>query len=149
MKPIPNPFQWRTCFYCGDRNPAGLKLSFQETETEPNEVVCRWTVPATYCGFGKIVHGGIQMGLFDEIMGWAVQHLLRQPGLTASVDVKFRNPLFVEQELEVRCRIESKEGPRITLAAEIRNQARTVCTAATGTYVLMEPELFEHLVGRD
>ena len=149
MKPIPNPFPWRSCFFCGDRNPVGLKLTFQETGTEPRELVCRWAVPEVYSGFGKIVHGGFQMGLFDEIMGWAVQHLVRQVGLTASLQVKFRSPLFVGQTIEVRCRIESKDGPRITLGSEIRNEAGIVCTTATGVYVLMEAERYEQMVGED
>lgn len=118
-----------------------------ETETEPNEVVCRWVPPALYTGFGKILHGGIQSGLFDEIMGWATLHLTKKVGVTSRLEIEFLKPLFVEQEIEARCRIESLDGKKVNLAAEIRNQAGEVCSKAAGIYVLMERDRFSAVVG--
>jgi hypothetical protein len=31
---------------------------------------------------GRILHGGIQSGLFDEIMGWTAMHVTKQVGVT-------------------------------------------------------------------
>jgi histidinol-phosphate/aromatic aminotransferase/cobyric acid decarboxylase-like protein len=39
MKDIENPCTNSACFFCSPNNPAGLKLTFQETETEPHEFV--------------------------------------------------------------------------------------------------------------
>jgi len=34
-KEIPNPYQDKRCFYCGSKNPEGLKLHFyRDDETE-------------------------------------------------------------------------------------------------------------------
>lgn len=146
LNPIPRPYGTGECFFCGERNPVGLKLKFRETEREPKEVVCRWTPPAVYKGFGRVLHGGIQSGLFDEIMGWASWHFKRQAAVTVSMEIRFVRPLLIEQEIEVRCRIDSHEGKRINLSAEIRDQDREVCTKAKGTYVQMEAERFKGLV---
>lgn len=147
MRAIANPYREGTCFFCGPSNPVGLKLSFLETETEPNEVLCRWVPPLLYTGFGKILHGGIQTGLFDEIMGWTTLYLTREIGVTASLQVEFLSPLYVEQEIEVRCRIASRNGSKINLAAEIKNSEGDVCSKALGTYVLMDPDRFNRIVG--
>ena len=40
MKNIENPYKNAQCFFCSPNNPDGLKLKFQETETEPHEFVC-------------------------------------------------------------------------------------------------------------
>lgn len=146
MKDIKNPYRNSACFFCGPNNPAGLKLTFQETETEPNELVCVWYPPATYKSFGQILHGGIQSGLFDEIMGWTTLHITKKVALTSGIQVEFLKPLYVEQQIEVRCRIESRNGSRINLTAEIKNSRQQICSKARGTYVLMDPEKFKMAV---
>jgi uncharacterized protein (TIGR00369 family) len=147
MKTLPNPYSADGCFFCGPSNPQGLKLTFQETETEPNEVVCQWHPPAIYRGFGKVLHGGIQSGLFDEIMGWTTLHLTQAVAVTASLNVTFLKPLYVEQPIQVRCRIQSRDGAKINLEAEITNSQGDVCTKATGTYVILKQERFTMTVG--
>lgn len=149
MKPIPNPYRNGTCFFCGPLNAIGLKLTFQETETDPNELVCRWVPPALYKSFGKILHGGIQSGLFDEIMGWTALHITKKVGVTSSLGVEFLRPLYVEQEIEVRCTIDSLNGSRLNLVATIKNSEGEICSRATGTYVLMEQERFSMVVKED
>ena len=147
MKPIPYPYRDSGCFFCGNNNPGGLRLQFHETESEPKELVCRWIPADMYKGFGKILHGGIQSGLFDEIMGWTALHLTGKVGVTSSLEIQFHKPVYVEQEIEVRCRIHSIDGPRIRLAAEITTSDNAVRSSATGVYVLMERDRFAGLVG--
>ena len=146
MKTLVNPYRESGCFFCGPANPQGLRLTFQETETEPNELVCRWVPSPVYQGFGTVLHGGIQSGLFDEIMGWTTMHLTHEVAVTASLEVKFVKPLHVDQPIEVRCRIASRKGARVNLAAEIKNSEGWICTTATGTYVILDPERFKRAV---
>jgi acyl-coenzyme A thioesterase PaaI-like protein len=146
MKPIPNPYRTGQCFFCGHLNPIGLKLTFQETETEPREVVTQWQASPMFASFGRILHGGIQSGLFDEIMGWATVQFTQEVGVTTALHIQFVKPVYVEQEIEVRCRIESQDGPKVNLVAEINNEIGEICTRATGTYLLMDQEKFDHLV---
>lgn len=145
MKEIPNPMGRSDCFFCGQDNAIGLKLTFYETEDEPKELVCRWVPPSVYAGFGTILHGGIQSGLFDEIMGWTTIHLLGRVAVTTMLQVNFLKPVRVGRELEVRCRIDSVNSDEVNLKAEIRDASQTVCAEATGTYMMVEVEKFKKL----
>ena len=149
MKTIPNPYGRTDCFFCGSENPAGLKLTFQKTETDPVELICLWTPPSTYTGFGRVLHGGIQSGLFDEIMGWTAMHLTGRLGVTLALQVEFLKPVFVEHQIEVRCRITGEEDSKIHMKAEITNESGIACTRASGTYVLMAQERFRKIVGEE
>jgi acyl-coenzyme A thioesterase PaaI-like protein len=145
MKPIPNPFRTPGCFFCGDQNPAGLKLSFFESDAEPREIILNWHVSPIFKGFGTVLHGGIQSGIFDEIMGWATTHLAKGTGVTTDLQVKFLRPVYVDQDIEARCRIASREGNKVSLEAEI-SQAGEVCTRCSGVYLILEPDRFHDLI---
>ena len=149
MKLLPNPYRDGQCFFCGQSNPVGLKLSFYETETEPPELVTTWFPPPLYKGFGKILHGGIQSGLFDEIMGWTTLHFTQQVGVTSKLNVEFLRPLYVEQEIQVRCRVASRDGHKVNFAAEISNSEGQVCSKADGIYILMDPSRFKEITKED
>jgi acyl-coenzyme A thioesterase PaaI-like protein len=149
MKEIPNPYRPGTCFFCGADNPIGLKLKFHETEAEPKELICRLNPSSLYAGYGRILHGGIQSGLFDEIMGWSTLQLTGHLAVTSSLQVEFLKPLYVEQEIEVRCRFTSQEGPKVNFSAEITDQEGATCTRATGAYMIVKAERFDSLVGRE
>jgi len=149
MRTLENPYSEGGCFFCSPSNPVGLKLTFHETETEPNELVCRWYAHSQFRGLGKILHGGIQSGLFDEIMGWTTHFLTQQMGVTSSLNVQFLKPLYIEQEIEIRCRIQSRNGSKVNLEAEIKNGDGAVCTRAVGTYVVMDSEKFNRAVSEE
>ncbi len=148
MRPIPNPFRTRECFFCGEQNPVGLRLDFFESETDPKEVLLNWHVSPMFKGFGRILHGGIQSGIFDEIMGWATIHFTRQVGVTTELCVRFLRPVYVNEDLEARCRIASRSGDKVYLEAEI-SQAGEIRTSASGTYLLLERERFDRLISQE
>ena len=147
MKEIPNPYQPGTCFFCGADNPIGLKLKFHDTEAEPKELICRVNPSSLYAGYGRILHGGIQSGLFDEIMGWTSFQLTGRLGVTSSLQIDFLKPLYVEQEIEVRCRFTTQEGSKLNFSAEITDPEGTICTKATGSYMIVEAERFNRMIG--
>jgi len=102
-----------------------------------------------YSGYGKVLHGGIQSGLFDETMGWTAYHLTGLVAITASLHVDFLKPLFVEQEIEVRCRMESSSDSKVILSGEIRDESGVICSKASGTFCLMEPDRFKRIIGEE
>ncbi len=148
MKPIPNPYRTGECFFCGDQNPIGLRLDFLESDTEPREVVLNWHVSPKFKGFGNILHGGIQSGIFDEIMGWATVHFTKGTGVTTELMIKFLRPVYVNEHIEARCRIAFREDDKVHLEAEI-SQRGEVCTRASGIYVLLDREKFDRLIHPD
>ena len=82
-------------------------------------------------------------------MGWTTVHFFKQSGVTLGLNIRFLKPVFVEQEIEIRCRIDSRDGDKVHLIAEITNEKGILCTRATGTYLMMSPERFKSVVGKD
>ncbi|MCB2189564.1 MAG: PaaI family thioesterase [Deltaproteobacteria bacterium] len=143
---LANPYSTSNCFFCGENNPRGAHLEFWQVNDDPLEVVCHWTPGPDFSGLGRVLHGGIQSGLFDEIMGWTAHHVEHTPGVTTELRVKFLRPLYVEEPLELRCRVAGREGRRVDLAAELLGPDGEVAARASGSYVLMDPERFFGLV---
>lgn len=144
-KEIPNPYPEQQCFFCGERNPLGLKLKFYLNE-ETGEVTAEYVPSRLFVGLGNVLHGGIQSGLFDEIMGWTTHTLTEQMGVTAELTIQFLKPAYVDKKLIVSCRIVSQEGPKVHLEASIATAEGTVCTRATGIYYLLPQDKFHALV---
>ncbi len=147
MKPLRNPYSGSGCFFCGPANPIGLKLTFFETGSEPRELVCRWQADELFRGLGRVLHGGIQSGLFDEIMGWTTHHLMGVSAVTGELHVKFLRPVKIGQEIEVRCRAGEVKGREVWLEAELRDETGQVCTTARGSYILIPEERFRQIMG--
>ena len=142
---LPNNYPGQECFFCGEKNPIGLKLKFYFDEAT-GELTTDFLPSRSFAGLGNILHGGIQAGLFDEIMGWATHALTGEPGVTTDLNLQFIKPVYLEAPLQVSCRIISRKDLRVSLAAEIRQPGGTVCTRAVGTYRLMSKEQFDGLV---
>jgi uncharacterized protein (TIGR00369 family) len=142
---IPNPYPEQECFFCGEKNPIGLKLRFYFDE-ETGEVTTDYVPSRLFVGLGNILHGGIQSGLFDEIMGWTAHTLTGQMGVTLELAIQFLKPAYLGKKLTVSCRITSHENAKVHLGATITTAGGTVCTEATGTYYLLPQDTFEKLI---
>jgi acyl-coenzyme A thioesterase PaaI-like protein len=140
-----NLYPGRDCLFCGVENPIGLKLKFYLDE-ETNEVSTEYLPSRPYVGLGNILHGGIQTGLFDEIMGWTAHSLTGEMGVTSELQVRFLKPVYLGKQISVRCRIVSREGPRVHMEARIETLDGVVCSVATGSYYLMPRARFHGLV---
>ncbi len=141
---LPNNYPGQECFFCGEKNPIGLKLKFYFDEVT-GEFTTDFLPSRLFAGLGDILHGGIQAGLFDEIMGWATHGLTGEPGVTTDLSLEFLKPVYLEEPLQVSCRITSREGPRVRLSAEISQPGGIVCTKGVGTYRLLSEEKFDSL----
>ena len=81
---ILNPYPDNDCFFCGSENEAGLKLKFH-FDSVKTEVYTEYSPAQHFVGQGNILHGGIQMGLLDEIMGWTSYVITQQMAVTADL----------------------------------------------------------------
>jgi len=68
-------------------------------------VRARFAVPARYQSWAGVVHGGIVALLLDEAVGWAAWHAGR-PGVTGRLEVRYRQPLEVGEEVEICGRVD-------------------------------------------
>ena len=91
------------CFGCGRLNEDGLRLQF---EPGPDGVVrARFAVPDRFQSWAGMVHGGMVALMLDEAVGWAAWHAGR-PGVTGRLEVRYRQPLRLGEEVEIAGRVE-------------------------------------------
>ena len=68
-------------------------------------VSARFAVPPRYQSWAGVVHGGIVALLLDEAVGWAAWPA-GKPGVTGRLEVRYRQPLKVGEEVEIRGRVD-------------------------------------------
>jgi acyl-coenzyme A thioesterase PaaI-like protein len=110
----------RFCFACGERNPIGLKLSFDWD----GEVLKSSFVPRKeHQGYKDVVHGGIITAVLDECMAQAAIHRFGVMAATVEVRVRFRSALMTDEAVGVEARAEAGRHGVIEGRAEMRRNA--------------------------
>lgn len=143
---IQNPYPDNNCFFCGSENEAGLKLEFH-FDTVKKEVSTKYLPDQHFVGQGNILHGGIQMGLLDEIMGWTSHVLTQEMAVTSDLNIKFVRPAYISKKnLNVSCRVISTEGKKVTMLATLTDNDGKICTEATGSFHVVSLERYNDLI---
>ena len=133
------------CFGCGENNPIGAKLSFFKINDK--SVGSIFLVPNTWGGWGKIVHGGLQTVLMDEVSGWTVITLLEELCLTVNVEMQFISPLYVEEEVEIIGEIVENKEKDILVRSYLKNNEGQVCTKGLFTFRKVKKGKIEQIAG--
>ncbi len=63
-------------------------------------------------------HGGVIAGLFDELLGGGQRLATGAPGMTARLNVRFRRPTPIEQDLELWAWVHDERLRRVVVRAE-------------------------------
>ena len=130
MKLLPHT---RSCFVCGESNPAGLKLRF---ETDGRLVQTRFVPRAEHVGFRRTVHGGLTATLLDEIMVWACAVQTKRFAFCAELNVRFLNQVRPGEALVASGELVSnRRGKLFEAKAELRDKAGLVLATASGKYL--------------
>lgn len=125
------------CFACGRLNESGLHLEF-DVSRDRAEATC---IPERrHQGYDGTVHGGIVSALLDETMGWAIFHQGIW-GVTARLNVTFRQPVPVGEELRVVGEVVRQRSRSIeTRGAVSRTSDGVVLAEADAMFLLMPDE---------
>ena len=106
MRKINNPFvhlDGYNCFGCSPDNPFGLHMTFQEEE---EEIISIWDPKPYFQGYHKVLHGGIQAALMDEIASWTVYAKVKTSGVTSKADIRYRKVVNIENgPLTIKARV--------------------------------------------
>lgn len=147
IREIPNPYETESgCFFCGPQNEQGLKLVFKHDD-EAEEVFVDYVPEVRFQGAGHILHGGMQMGLLDEVMWWACLALAGAPeSVTVTATCKFLRPVYIGKTVRISCKLKERDGDSIKLRAKIVNQDGKLCTRMDGEYRVLGPEHFERIL---
>lgn len=119
------------CFVCGEKNPGGLQLHF-EIDKEKRTLRTTFVASPVYQGYDGIVHGGIVTTLLDEAMA-KLAYELGYKAMTASMEIRFKNPAPILQPLHVLGEIIEVSRRVIKARAQVTKEDGTVLATATST----------------
>jgi len=119
------------CFVCGEKNPGGLRLTFQ-IDREKQILKTTFVAGSVYQGYDGIVHGGILSTLLDEAMA-KLSYELGYNAVTASLEIRFKKPAPIEELLLVHGEITEVKGKLVRARASITQKDGTVLAVGTST----------------
>jgi len=122
----------------GADNPTGVDI---EVEQMTEEIIARVTLRRAFEGAPGRAHGGIVAAAFDDVTGYVIGQL-RQPAFTGELTVRYLAPVPVEQPLEMRARLESRERRKLFITAEARHGEQIVATCRA-IYITVDPAKYE------
>jgi uncharacterized protein (TIGR00369 family) len=132
------------CFACGRANPTGLHLDF---DVSSGRAQTRFVARREHTGYDGTVHGGIVTALLDETMGWAIFHQGIW-GVTGRLNVTFRRPVPVGEELVVSGTVTKETHRAIETHGEVRDAAGNVLAQATALFLVMPEDRRKELERR-
>lgn len=124
--------QW--CFGCGKENPIGLKLEFIEKD---ESYITTFVPTLQHQGYDGIMHGGLVSTILDEVMARYI-HKKGFNAVTARLDVRFRQPTPIGQQLTAVAKIAGKRGNMYELVGEIILPDGTVTAQGKATIAVLE-----------
>jgi len=121
------------CFVCGEKNPGGLRLSF-DIDKEKKTLKTTFTGGPVYQGYDGILHGGILSTLLDEAMA-KLSYELGYRTVTASLEVRFKNPAPILKPLHVLGEIAEVTQRLVKAKARVVDEEGTILATGTSTLV--------------
>jgi uncharacterized protein (TIGR00369 family) len=141
-KTINNPYRGMegyNCFGCSPDNHLGLRMIFAD---DGDAVTSSWEPQAHFAGYKKVLHGGIQATLLDEIASWCVQVKLKTAGVTANINLRYKKPVFVDQgNIDLRARIKQVNKRIATVQTDLYNSKGELCCSGEVKYFIYPEEI--------
>jgi len=124
--------QW--CFACGKENPIGLQLTFSEKD---DSYITTFIPGPQHQGYDGIMHGGLVSTILDEVMA---RYLYAKGfnAVTAKLEVRFRKPTPIGQQLTVTGKIAGKRGNMYELVSTITLPDGTITAQGKATVAVLE-----------
>lgn len=121
----------------GRLNPVAPPLAIERVDGKGgSRIVGRAVFSRAYEGPPHGVHGGVVAAMFDEMLG-AVMGLAPPPGMTATLEVRYRAVTPLEEPVTFEAWIESDRGRRLTTRATCHADGRLTADA-NGLFVRVD-----------
>lgn len=121
----------------GASNPTSVDI---DVVFEPDEVVAKVVLRRAFEGAPGRAHGGIVAAAFDDVTGFVIGQL-HEPAFTGELTVRYLAPVPVDEPLEMRARLESRERRKLFITAEARHGDDVVATCRA-IYITVDPTRF-------
>lgn len=102
---------------------------------EDGSIRAEFTLNYVYEGPPGLVHGGVSAMILDQLLGLAANHN-DTPGLTASLQLRYRRPTPLGEPLTAEARIDRVEGRKAHAAGRILDASGRVTIEATAMFVM-------------
>lgn len=122
------------CFACGEKNPIGLHLTFN---FDGEKVTTKKILPREFEGYEGAAHGGIISTMLDETMCKFISAKYHERALTGRLEVRFKFPTPIEQELKISAWEESQRRNIITMRSAVETQDGVVTAEATAKFAVV------------
>lgn len=132
------PAHQPNCFGCGHNNTAGLHLRCVTTE---EGVSGRVRLQDWHEGGPGVAHGGIVAAVLDDLLGF-LMYDIGQPMVTARLEVDYRRPMPIGDELAVSGRITEKSDRKVWAEAEVNGPDGTALARARALFLRVDPSHF-------
>jgi acyl-coenzyme A thioesterase PaaI-like protein len=129
----------RWCFVCGVDNEHGLKARFYENDE--GELEAYINLGDAVQGYPDRMHGGVAASILDEAISRAIFIIDESTwGVTTDLHLKYRNPLPLNCELKVLCRITRDTRLLYEGTGEIYTPKGKVAVSAKAQYMKIPME---------
>lgn len=122
------------CFACGRDNPIGLHMD--DFELQGDDVIARFKPRDHYRGSSGVLHGGVAATAIDEILVWAGILTERVMTVTGTMELRYRKPVPMDEELVVSARVDDRSGRRLKVSGEMTAGDDRLVTGG-GLYVVV------------
>jgi acyl-coenzyme A thioesterase PaaI-like protein len=132
----------------GKLNPVAPPLRIERVDAEGGaRIVGHALFSRAYEGPPHGVHGGVVAAMFDEVLG-AVMGLAPPPGVTATLEVRYRAVTPLLEPVRFEAWVESDRGRRLTARATCHADGR-LTAEANGLFVRVDfGEIERRMAGR-
>lgn len=125
----------KMCFVCGLKNKFGIRAHFYVTESQ--ELIAIFTPTEEHQSYPGRLHGGIASAILDETIGRAILNKYETEiwGVTIDLNVKFKKPIPLNEELKVIGRITNENNRMFEGTGEIVLSSGDIAVTAQGKYL--------------
>lgn len=125
------------CFACGPDNPIGLKIRF---ECDGDRCQAQFTPDRNHVGWENTVHGGIIYAALDDVTA-NVMYKQGQKAHTARCEIRYRQPLYVGETIDLQGWVERRRGRLIVLRGEARKaEDQSLVADCSATFMLVKQD---------
>lgn len=122
------------CFACGEKNPIGLHLTF---DFDGEKISTKKILSKEFQGYDGTAHGGILSTILDETMCKFISAKYHERALTGRLEVRYKFPTPIEQELKISAWEENQRRNIITMRSTVETADGTVTAEATAKFAVV------------
>ena len=123
------------CFACGPENPVGLHILF---DCVGDRCTATFTPTENHVGWENTVHGGIIYAALDDVTA-NVLYKQGRKAHTARCEIRYRQPLFVGETIELTGWIVKRRGRLVQLRGEaVKSSNNSVVAECDASFMLID-----------